>query len=74
MHKLFTTQTQPEGDNKYAQDNSVYPVLETLAEGSVVEMKVVMSTYHWVSCGCLCHGINILRSVEQLLNIPMVRV
>ncbi|CAM9659076.1 unnamed protein product, partial [Sphacelaria rigidula] len=40
-------QTQPEGDNKYAQDNSVYPVLETLAEGSVVEMKVVMSTYHW---------------------------
>ncbi|CAN0016431.1 unnamed protein product, partial [Sphacelaria rigidula] len=40
-------QTQPEGTNRYGQDNSVYPVLETLAEGSVVEMKVVMSTYHW---------------------------
>lgn len=44
-------QTQPEGTNTYAQDNSIYPVLETLEEGSVVEMKVVMSTYHWVSRG-----------------------
>ena len=46
-------QTQPEGTNKYAEDNSVYPVLETFQEGSVVEMKVVMSTYHWVSGGLL---------------------
>lgn len=50
--RIDTTQTQPEGENRYAQDNSMYPVLETLAEGSVVEMKVVMSTYHWVRFCC----------------------
>eukprot|EP00903_Cladosiphon_okamuranus_P008090 g7800.t1 len=40
-------QTAAEGTNVFGQENSVYPVLETYQEGSVVEMKVVISTYHW---------------------------
>lgn len=42
-------QTAAEGTNVFGQENSVYPVLETYQEGSVIEMKVVISTYHWVS-------------------------
>lgn len=42
-------QTSAEGTNVFGQENSVYPVLETYQEGSVIEMKVVVSTYHWVS-------------------------
>eukprot|EP00752_Nemacystus_decipiens_P001877 g1808.t1 len=40
-------QTAAEGANVFGQENSVYPVLETYQEGSVIEMKVVVSTYHW---------------------------
>lgn len=40
--------TASEGSNLYGLDNSNYPVLETLKEGEVMEIKVVVSTYHWV--------------------------
>lgn len=42
-------QTVAEGTNKYGKANSNYPVLETFEEGSVIETKVVMSTWHYVS-------------------------
>lgn len=41
-------QTAAEGSNLYGQENSVYPVLETYAEGGILEAKFVASTYHWV--------------------------
>ncbi|CAM9914038.1 unnamed protein product [Pylaiella littoralis] len=40
-------QTAAEGDNRYGLDNSNYPVLETVAEGGILEVKIVVSTYHW---------------------------
>ncbi|CAN0403918.1 unnamed protein product [Ascophyllum nodosum] len=39
-------QTAAEGSNRYANANSMYPVLETYTEGSVLEVKVVVSTTH----------------------------
>ena len=42
-------QTAAEGSNLYGQENVNYPVLETYEEGSVMEVKVVVSTNHWVS-------------------------
>ena len=42
-------QTAQEGSNLFGQDNVNYPILETYAEGAVIEVKVVVSTYHWVS-------------------------
>lgn len=41
-------QTADDGSNRYGQENSVYPVLETYAEGGIIEAKFVASTYHWV--------------------------
>lgn len=41
-------QTAADGTNVFGQKNSIYPVLETYQEGSVMDMKVVISTYHWV--------------------------
>ena len=49
-----SNQTAQEGSNLFGQDNMNYPILETYAEGSVMEVKVVVSTYHWVSLCCLC--------------------
>ena len=46
-------QTAQEGSNLFGQDNVNYPILKTYAEGSVMEVKVVVSTYHWVSCAAL---------------------
>ncbi|CAN0384662.1 unnamed protein product, partial [Ectocarpus fasciculatus] len=40
-------QTAAENSNKYGQENSNYPVLETYAEGGILEVKIVVSTYHW---------------------------
>eukprot|EP00904_Undaria_pinnatifida_P011979 jgi/Undpi1/7911/HiC_scaffold_24.g10383.m1 len=40
-------QTAQEGSNLFGQENANYPILETYAEGSVMEVKVVVSTYHW---------------------------
>ncbi|CAM9493185.1 unnamed protein product [Ectocarpus fasciculatus] len=40
-------QTAAEGSNKYGLENSNYPVLETYAEGGILEVKIVVSTYHW---------------------------
>ncbi|CAN0419755.1 unnamed protein product, partial [Scytosiphon promiscuus] len=40
-------QTAQEGSNLFGQANANYPILETYAEGSVMEVKVVVSTYHW---------------------------
>eukprot|EP00904_Undaria_pinnatifida_P011980 jgi/Undpi1/7912/HiC_scaffold_24.g10384.m1 len=40
-------QTAQEGSNLFGQNNANYPILETYAEGSVMEVKVVVSTYHW---------------------------
>ncbi|CAB1104009.1 unnamed protein product [Ectocarpus sp. CCAP 1310/34] len=40
-------QTAAEGDNKYGRENYNYPVLGTYAEGGVLEVKIVVSTYHW---------------------------
>lgn len=42
-------QTAAEGTNTYGRANSVYPVLSTYEEGGVIEMKMIISTYHWVS-------------------------
>lgn len=42
-------QTAAEGSNLYGRKNIEYPVLETYEEGSVIEMKIVFSTYHNVS-------------------------
>ncbi|CAM9449279.1 unnamed protein product, partial [Ascophyllum nodosum] len=39
-------QTAAEGSNRYGNANSMYPVLETYTEGSVLEVKVVVSTTH----------------------------
>lgn len=46
---LPSPQTAAEGDNRYGQKNSVYPVLETYDEGSILEVKIVASTWHFVS-------------------------
>ncbi|CAN0301307.1 unnamed protein product, partial [Ectocarpus sp. 12 AP-2014] len=40
-------QTAAEDSNKYGQENSNYPVLETYTEGGILEFKMVVSTYHW---------------------------
>ncbi|CAN0372225.1 unnamed protein product [Ectocarpus sp. 6 AP-2014] len=40
-------QTAAEGSNRYGQENSNYPVLETYAEGGILEVKIVVATYHW---------------------------
>ena len=45
----FNVQTAAEGSNRYGNANSMYPVLETYTEGSVLEVKVVVSTTHHVS-------------------------
>ena len=50
---VVSHQTAQEGSNLFGQDNAHYPVLETYAEGSVMEVKVVVSTYHWVSWAVL---------------------
>lgn len=56
-------QTKSEGSNMYGKGNNNYSVLETYFEGSVMEMKVVMSTYHWVRFSYVAsnvgrHGLN----------------
>lgn len=38
-----------EASNRYGQGNVEYPVLATYAEGGIIEVKIVFSTYHWVS-------------------------
>ncbi|CAM9196488.1 unnamed protein product [Ectocarpus fasciculatus] len=40
-------QTAAEGDNKYGRENYNYPILGTYAEGGILEVKMVVSTYHW---------------------------
>ncbi|CAM9261565.1 unnamed protein product [Ectocarpus sp. 8 AP-2014] len=40
-------QTAAEDSNIYGLENSNYPVLETYAEGAILEVKIVVSTYHW---------------------------
>ena len=45
----FNVQTAAEDSNRYGNANSMYPVLETYTEGSVLEVKVVVSTTHHVS-------------------------
>eukprot|EP00752_Nemacystus_decipiens_P011645 g10338.t1 len=40
-------QTKEEGSNLYGKENSLYPILQTYEEGSIMEVKVVFSTYHW---------------------------
>lgn len=42
-------QTKSEGSNLFGKENSLYPVLQTYEEGGIMEVKVVFSTYHWVS-------------------------
>ena len=42
-------QTAAEGTNTFGRENSSYPVLGTYEEGAIIEMKVVVSTFHWVS-------------------------
>lgn len=62
-------QTVAEGTNKYGKANSNYPVLETFEEGSVIETKVVMSTWHYVSdlIGLQYHVVAVegFRSLQQ---------
>ncbi|CAN0461279.1 unnamed protein product, partial [Laminaria digitata] len=40
-------QTAAEGTNTFGRENSIYPVLDTYEEGAIIEMKVVISTFHW---------------------------
>ena len=51
-------QTSSEGSNRYGRANTNYPVLETYTEGSILEVKIVVSTTHMVSsvkiCGSSC--------------------
>ena len=49
IYLVVSHQTAQEGSNLFGQENANYPILETYAEGSVMEVKVVVSTYHWVS-------------------------
>lgn len=48
MPNLFF-QTDGEGSNRYGRANTNYPVLETYSEGSILEVKIVVSTTHMVS-------------------------
>ncbi|CAM9433359.1 unnamed protein product [Choristocarpus tenellus] len=41
------SQGAPEGDNRYGIANSNFQVVENYAEGSVIEIKTMTSTYHW---------------------------
>ncbi|CAB1098501.1 unnamed protein product [Ectocarpus sp. CCAP 1310/34] len=41
-------QTKAEGTNLYGQENSKYPVHGKYSEGGIIEIKIVVSTYHWV--------------------------
>lgn len=53
-------QTAAEGSNMYGMENSNYPVLETLSKGDVLEVKIVVSTYHWVRlCSCSCSYLSV---------------
>lgn len=45
---VLSFQTAAEGDNKYGRENYNYPILGTYAEGGILEVKMVVSTYHWV--------------------------
>ncbi|CAB1116720.1 unnamed protein product [Ectocarpus sp. CCAP 1310/34] len=47
MQPSFSLQTAAEGSNKYGQEDSNYPVLETFAERGILEVKIIVSTYHW---------------------------
>ena len=49
MFLFVASQTAAEGSNLYGLENSNYPVLETYAEGGTLEVRIVVSTYHWVS-------------------------
>ncbi|CAM9920735.1 unnamed protein product, partial [Ectocarpus sp. 13 AM-2016] len=40
-------QTKAEGTNLYGQENSKYPVHDKYSEGGIIEIKIVVSTYHW---------------------------
>lgn len=42
-------QTAAEGDNKFGQANTNYPIQAIYGEGDILEVKIVFSTYHWVS-------------------------
>ncbi|CBJ30292.1 EsV-1-166 [Ectocarpus siliculosus] len=44
---IQSDETAAEGSNRYGQENSNYPVLETYAEGGILEVKIVVATYHW---------------------------
>ena len=46
-------QTSSEGSNRYGRANTNYPVLETYTEGSILEVKIVVSTTHMVSYSCI---------------------
>lgn len=37
-----------EGDNRYGSPNSNWPVLETVQQGQVLEIKMGMYIWHWV--------------------------
>lgn len=41
-------QTDGEDSNRYGRANTNFPVLETYAEGSILEVKIVVSATHMV--------------------------
>jgi len=42
-------QTSSEDSNRYGRANTNYPVIDTYTEGSILEVKIVVSTSHMVS-------------------------
>ena len=42
-------QRTPEAERPYSSPNSEWPILETYARGQVIDIKVIISAYHWVS-------------------------
>ncbi|CAM9175695.1 unnamed protein product [Sphacelaria rigidula] len=40
-------QNADEVSNTYSRENKHYPVLDSYEEGTIIEMKVAMSVYHW---------------------------
>lgn len=50
---LCVAQTSSEDSNRNGRANTNYPVIDTYTEGSIIEVKIVVSTSHVVSYSLL---------------------
>lgn len=46
---VIAPQDAEEGTNYYSTANIEWPILETVQQGQVLEIKMGMNAYHWVS-------------------------